>query len=299
MSEGRYKIVQDPLYKYFKLDPVPEAGELSKFYQSKYYELIRKGGRACDLGRLMAGGEEAEQERNWLQKTLYDDIISVINDFVPGGKVLDIGCGSGEFIAYAITKGFDAVGIEPSKEAVEAAKLRGLRAYCCDLEGFVRNYELNTEKIFDVVVMLYVLEHVPDPVNIINLVKEILMTNGVLCVRVPNDFSEIQLTAQKTLNKEAWWIAAPDHINYFNFDSLHFFLREMGFEILYSQGDFPMELFLLMGDDYVENHEIGSRCHKKRRHFEMSLQGDFRRKIYCALANIGIGRDCLVFCRRK
>lgn len=118
-------------------------------------------------------------------------------------------------------------------------------------------------------------------------------------MKVPNDFSEIQLAAHKQLGKEAWWTAIPDHINYFDFQSLHSLLERMGVEVIYSQGDFPMELFLLMGDDYVGNPEVGSRCHQRRVRFEMAIPDELRRRIYRALAEVGVGRDCLVFGRLR
>jgi hypothetical protein len=92
-------------------------------------------------------------------------------------------------------------------------------------------------------------------------------------------------------------VAIPDHINYFDFKSLSTLLKRLGFEVIYSQTDFPMELFLLMGDDYVGNKEIGNKCHQKRVNFEMAVPGELRRRIYQALAEVGLGRVCIIFAR--
>jgi len=62
-------------------------------------------------------------------------------------------------------------------------------------------------------------------------------------------------------------------------------------------GDFPMEMFLLFGDGYVGNPEVGSQCHKKRVAFELSLPVEVRRNLYRCFAKNGLGRDCLVFAR--
>jgi hypothetical protein len=126
-----------------------------------------------------------------------------------------------------------------------------------------------------------------------------LNPGGLICIRVPNDFTEIQLSAQKHLNKKEWWIAVPDHINYFDFQSLHHLLEAAGFEVFYSQGDFPMELFLYMGEDYIGLPDVGKRCHQKRVNFDMTVPGELRRRMYQALAAIGVGRNCLVFGRLK
>ena len=132
------------------------------------------------------------------------------------------------------------------------------------------------------------LEHIPNPVEFLSLVKNLLTNTGMIVIQVPNDFNELQLAAQKQLNKKPWWIAIPDHINYFNFRSLHALLERLGFKVIHSQGSFPMELFLLMGDDYVGNPEVGSKCYQKRVRFEMSIPGELRRRIYIALSLIHI-----------
>ncbi len=60
-----------------------------------------------------------------------------------------------------------------------------------------------------------------------------------------------------------------------------------------------MELFLTMGDDYINNPEIGKRCHQKRVSFELSIPAELRRNIYQALAKVGVGRDCFVCAKLK
>lgn len=298
MSEIPYTVVQEPFHRYYRLDPIPGDKEISDFYRKRYYDLIRKGGRACELGRLMAGGEEAQKERVWLRETLYNDITAVLDRYGSGKKVLDVGCGAGEFVSYAQENGFDPTGIEPSEEAVQAAQAGGLPVSRCNLEEYAL-YGAGKEELFDAVVMLNVLEHVPHPAGTIEHAKRLLKPSGILCVRVPNDFTWIQQVALDKLGKKEWWVAVPDHINYFNFDSLHHFLGNLGFTVIYSQGDFPMEMFLLMGKDYVGNPEIGKECHKSRVSFETSLPGELRRRTYQALAEAGIGRDCLVFSKFK
>lgn len=299
MGSEKYHIIQDPVYGYRRLDPIPREEEITEFYQSQYYELIRKGGRAAELRRLMAGGEEAEHERTWLRTTLYSDICFVLNRYAVGTRVLDVGCGTGELISFLKDNGFEAVGIEPSPEGAELAKSQGLTVYPSTLEEFVEHHRSRGVGAFDVITLLNVLEHVPNPAHIVDITRLILNPGGIICVRVPNDFTEIQLAAKKQLNKDAWWIAIPDHINYFDLRSLRALLERFDFEVTYSQCDFPMELFLLMGDDYVGNPEVGNRCHQKRVRFEMAVSGELRRRMYQAFTEVGIGRDCLVFARLR
>lgn len=295
MSIVKYKIIRDPIYGYKRLDPLPTGEELAEFYQNKYYHLIRKGGRAPHLRRFMDGGESARSERAWFHTTLYSDILSIFNQYGTGRRILDVGCGTGELVSYLKDRDFDVVGIEPSADAAALAKSQGLVVYNYTLEDFVDFHTSNASDNFDAIIIINILEHVPEPVEMVRYIKKLLKPGAMLCVQVPNDFNELQLAAKDKLNKEPWWIAIPDHINYFDFSSLASLLESVGFEVVDSRGDFPMELFLLMGEDYVGNPDTGRKCHEKRISFELAISAQLRRRLYQKFAEIGIGRDCLVF----
>ena len=290
MGDEHIDIIQDPIYGYRRLDPIPSGDDVARFYESQYYDLIRIGGRAPDIRRLMAGGSEAEREREWITATLFTDIAYCIDHYAPGNRVLDIGCGTGELISFLSRKGFDPGGIEPAAEAVEIAKSLGLTVSQATLEEYARS----SDKEFDAITFLDVLEHIPDPVDAIRKAQGLLAKAGCLCIRAPNDFSELQLAAHQKIGGDPWWVAIPDHINYFNFQSMENLLSNMGFEVVYTQGDFPMELFLLMGDEYVDDPEIGRVSQWKRVLFEMSIPDDLRRRIYHSLSKQGVGRHLLI-----
>jgi SAM-dependent methyltransferase len=146
--------------------------------------------------------------------------------------------------------------------------------------------------------MLNVLEHVPEPAELISTLAEALAPGGRFVARVPNDFSAVQLAAQKAIGREPWWIAIPDHVNYFNPETIAGLFTLLGFEIVDVTADFPMELFLLMGDDYVGDRSIGGVVHERRRLLELSLPADLRRALGRAWVQAGIGRNVMVVARR-
>jgi 2-polyprenyl-3-methyl-5-hydroxy-6-metoxy-1,4-benzoquinol methylase len=290
-----FRVIEDPTYGFRRLDPIPPAAELNEFYESRYYDLLRKGNRAPELRRLMEGGEAAAKELQWLSAGLHTDIIDVLSRITSGRRLLEVGCGTADFLSLAQERGFTVVGTEPALEVAYRASARGLTVHALTLDKFVTQSQAAH---FDVVVMLNVLEHVPDAVQTLQQCRGLLTPGGILCIRVPNDFSEIQAVAHAKTGAAPWWIAVPDHINYFDFKSLQHTLDRLGLETVYAQGDFPMEVFLLMGENYVGNPEVGGRCHARRVQFDLSLPPELRRKIYAALGSAGVGRDCLVFAKK-
>ena len=74
---------------------------------------------------------------------------------------------------------------------------------------------------------------------------------AIICIRVPNDFSVIQDAVIAKTGGTRWWIAEPDHISYFSLHNLTSLLNKFGFKVELSSCDFPIDWFLLMGDEYL------------------------------------------------
>jgi 2-polyprenyl-3-methyl-5-hydroxy-6-metoxy-1,4-benzoquinol methylase len=289
---------RNEIYGFSQLDPIPTNDELKHFYESRYYHLIRQGGRAPELRKMMEGGDTARRELEWLKSGMYRDITDTLSVNISSNSlVLDVGAGTGEFVAFLNENGYLAEGIEPAHEPSEAARQRGLRIQTATLASWVSDNAHHDH--YDSVVMLNVLEHVPNPEIVIEQSVKLLRKGGVLVIRVPNDFTEIQKVAQEALNRDAWWVCAPDHINYFNVESLRRFLEQFNLEVLTEMTDFPMELFLMMGEDYIGNANIGSAVHQKRCTMELAMPPSLRQKLYIALASVGIGRNVTTFARKR
>lgn len=295
MKKNKYNIVVDPQYYYKRLEPIPTAEELDSFYKERYYSLVAAGGRAPELHKILKGGEDLQTELEWLSKTLWRDIKDTLEENLnkkQGLWLLDVGCGTGHFGKYMVDAGWDVIGIEPSKDAVQLAKPLGFEVYD-NLEGCLGD----ESRKFDAITLLNVLEHVPDPVSFLQNVINFMDAQSILVIRVPNDFSRLQEIARKTLGINPWWIAIPDHVNYFNLESLEKFIMKLGLKIVAKSADFPMEMFLLFGDNYVENTDLGNICHRKRMNFELSIPDNLRRSIYKCFANKDIGRNITVFAK--
>ena len=94
-----------------------------------------------------------------------------------GHRLLDVGAHIGVFVEVAQERGWQAVGVEPSRWAVEQGRQRGLRM----IQGTLRDAELDSAS-FDVVTMWDVVEHLLDPLADIGEVARVLKPGGVFCV---------------------------------------------------------------------------------------------------------------------
>ncbi len=127
-----------------------------------------------------------------------------------------------------------------------------------------------------------------------------LRPGGVISIHVPNDFNVLQLAARDALAKDDWWVAPPYHINYFNFESLERLLVRSGFEPRRRDATFPVEWFLLMGEDYVGDRELGAWVHRRRMALEFNLERlGMRRSLHAHLAESRTGREAIVHAVRR
>ena len=85
---------------------------------------------------------------------------------------------------------------------------------------------------------------------------------------------------------------------YFNFDSLENLLGKIGFKILMRESTFPIDIFLLMGIQYVSNDKIGRECHGMRKTLELNLKksgmNNIKRQLYKMFSQLQLGRETLV-----
>ena len=100
---------------------------------------------------------------------------------VPQGRVLDVGCGSGEILSNLKSLGWQVEGVDFDPAAVAAARTRGVPVHLGDL--FDQKFPAES---FDAVVMSHVIEHVPDPLGLIQECERILKPGGRLVMVTPN-----------------------------------------------------------------------------------------------------------------
>jgi SAM-dependent methyltransferase len=299
-DEADHAVILDPEHGYRRLDPLPVSDKLDGFYQSAYVDLVRRGQRFPEMGHLLGEDSEAATERDWLRATFHADVLDALDANLAAGAprvLIDIGCGIGEFVASATEASWSAIGLEPSREATDYAIKHGRPVVCSTLEAYIASGGPPSPP--DAVLLKDVLEHVLDPTDLLGKVRSLLPVGGLLVIRVPNDFNPLQDMARAALGHRRWWIASPDHVNYFGHASLRRVVEAAGFETVDQWGDFPMELFLLMGDDYIADRGLGAACHARRQRLELRLDPDARRAFGRSLVPLGWGRNSIIVARAR
>lgn len=265
--------------------PIPSKDELSEVYRSDYYSSEKPG--------YFDGQREDLDWWNMVYAERFDTFeVHLASD---RRRILDVGSGPGFFLLHGQERGWKTLGIEPSLQAAGHARGLGVEV----VEAFFDDELASTVGLFDAAHMSEVLEHIPDPKNMLKRVANVLAPGGMICVSVPNDYNPFQTALRNACGYQPWWVAPPHHINYFSFDSLDRLLETCGFEVVLREGTFPIDLFLLMGDNYVGNDVVGRRCHGKRKTLEMNLgkagMGGLKRELYRAMAEFGVGRESIIF----
>jgi len=284
MSGGLFSgLKRDAACGFLSVDPIPSSKEVQEYYEQEYYEDVVDGACAPDLEDLI---QSIQNESEWRVNTWYDDILSLI---AKPQTLLDVGCGTGQFMNFAQGRDIDAIGIEPAKDMRRILQDRGF-----DIHPSIEHYTTSCGKSVDCVTMLNVLEHVRNPRETLRSVFELLASDDDIMLKVPNDFNPLQIAAHSQLEVGRYWFSPGVHLHYFNFDSLRCLLKEVGFTVRHSFASFPMELFLLLGYDYSSDPQLGKELHRRRCQFDTNIPADVRRGLYKQLAESSIGRSCTV-----
>lgn len=141
----------------------------------------------CLQERVRAGFDdiyrqpESEQQIQERRRALYREF-QVRHRPAPGrNRLLDVGCGTGEFLLLARAEGWDVAGIEIAKAGVEATRRAGLTVHL----GSLTTVDL-PESSFDLITFWNVLDFVPDPVEQARAAHRVLAPRGLLVARVVN-----------------------------------------------------------------------------------------------------------------
>jgi 2-polyprenyl-3-methyl-5-hydroxy-6-metoxy-1,4-benzoquinol methylase len=139
------------------------------------------------------------------------------------GTLLDIGCGPGLFLKIATQAGWMVRGIEFNQLEVESARANGLDVSSLDI--FSPEFD---DCKFDVICMWEVLEHLSEPAKVIDRVRSLLTSEGLLLILVPNGGSFLN----RCLHEKSDTFTGFCHLTFFDPKTMRSFLEREGFQIL-------------------------------------------------------------------
>lgn len=180
-------------------------------------EMRRLAARARELE--LVEPEVEERESLWREITAAERL-SDLRRFAHGGRLLEIGCSTGEMLAAA-RNSFQVSGVEADEAAGNVARARGLNC----LSGTLFEAQF-ADQTFDAAAMYHVIEHLPSPRETLRELHRILRSGGWLVIETPNI-----ATPWVRLLGPRWRQFIPDHVYFFSPATITRLCRETGFEV--------------------------------------------------------------------
>ncbi|CAN5285441.1 methyltransferase domain-containing protein [soil metagenome] len=211
VSKIYFEIVECSKCSFAYTSPRPTENDLGWYYESEEYISHSNTSKGI-VSRLY----------QMVRKRTLGKKLQLINSEGKNGLLLDIGCGTGEFLNTMTSDGWKTIGIEPS----DSARKQGIENYKLDVR---KEEELNNlqPKSFDVITMWHVMEHVPHLDQRVKKLNELLKDDGVLIVAVPNRNSY-----DAAFYKENWAAYdVPRHLWHFRAQDMKALMLNSGFEV--------------------------------------------------------------------
>ncbi|MBI3577130.1 class I SAM-dependent methyltransferase [Candidatus Gottesmanbacteria bacterium] len=161
------------------------------------------------------------QDKPYITRTMRK-FLTTVQRYTSSGRLLDVGCAYGYFVELALAAGFDAYGIDPSAHAVSKAKER--------FDGRIQQGTVGSlrfsQKPFDVITMLDVVEHLGDPRKDLQAIANLISDNGVVLIAT----GDTQSLAARALARRWTFYIPPQHLFFFNRKNFTTLLGQSGLE---------------------------------------------------------------------
>lgn len=275
----------------------PNKQELADYYAKNYYQ-----NESANYRKNYSELEMAVISLRVSQRARQISLLRARGGGAVTGSLLDVGCGEGFVLDHFSKLGWKVAGLDFSKAGVEQ-----MNPNCLHYVEQGDVFELLEAKIrkshkYDLVWLGNVLEHVLEPIELLQQLRQLVSNDGLLCVTVPNDGNAYHESLYKDdLVPERWWIAIPDHISYFTQDSLKQTVKATGWECLSIQADFPVDWFLANESaNYIVDKSRGPAAHRARLMLEYQIGQagpDKANRFYESLAEVGLGRNITAYLR--
>lgn len=181
---------------------------------------------AAPASRNVAGEYEQVEDPEYLaqresRRLTFHRELDAIEAIQPKGDLLDVGCYTGFFLECARDRGWNVTGVEPSRWAARyATDDLGLDVFNGPIERFA------SDRTFDVITMWDVLEHVPNPVEVLTILRRHLRPGGLLVFATHN----LDTTVARVLGRH-FPLFMEMHTVHFNNRTLNLLLDKTGYRL--------------------------------------------------------------------
>jgi 2-polyprenyl-3-methyl-5-hydroxy-6-metoxy-1,4-benzoquinol methylase len=213
VSRENFQLIENLEYGFLETTPQPSAGSLPDYYKSEDY--ISHTDSKRNLFEILY---------HLVRKISLKQKLKLINDSTSTEKnLLDVGCGTGDFLQVAKQNNWNVSGIEPNKPARQIANNK------TDNSVFEIEQLLKFQpESFNIITLWHVLEHLPNLEEHIQVFKKLLKPNGTLIIAVPN---------YKSYDAEYYqefWAAydVPRHLWHFNKDSISKLVSKVAMKVV-------------------------------------------------------------------
>ena len=168
----KHQLVRHPDFGFLQVKPTPSAEEITRFYAEEFYSTKYQ---AFNNSALEV--QEADQVfHDAHREDIAQQVQNLLGRELSEVSVLDIGCGWGQTLKYLSSRGSVCAGFDPAPEAVAYVQSCGIECVCAGMERM----DVFGSRRFDVVLLMNVLEHLADPVMVIQEIRRsVLSENGV------------------------------------------------------------------------------------------------------------------------
>lgn len=282
-----FELKKHDKYDFFSVDPIPSKEELSAFYKNEYYQ--------NDNGSYEKHYTDIELEYMVSDCRVVQQLFSRTFPKSKRKSLLDVGCGEGYQSNFFLKNNWNVscfdyseFGIINHNPNLKNHFIKG------ELETFLKEVK-QKEQRYSIIFLKNVLEHVISPTLTLKLIKDIMDDETLLHIDVPNDYSSFQDLLIKNNHTSNTWFCPPQHLHYFQFDSIQKLLVGEGFEIVSLQAGFPIEQFLVNEfSNYTKNKHTGKAAHLSRceiSNFLLNQGIDKYIRLKEAFGELSFGRD--------
>ncbi|MBX7220720.1 MAG: glycosyltransferase [Blastocatellia bacterium] len=229
-SYQEYRLVRCADCALLLFNPQPSDAELAAIYTEAY--MLSEDTEAA---RLQVAEMKAATARRYL------DLLGHYQGG-HGGRLLEVGCGRGDFLKEAAAVGYDVFGVEISEAASTHARARLGRPEAI-FQGQIEDVTL-PDGYFDVCVLADVIEHTRNPAAFLMHVRRLLKPNGVVFVATPS----LDSWSARMLQQN-WMEIKTEHLTYFDRNNIQHLLHRTGFREMLHQPGWKVLTF-----DYVAHH---------------------------------------------